>query len=91
MLSIQDLIKNCMNQSTDPKSQTMMESALEKLQSSQPTVPAVTVTPECANLIEKAATAAQSGDKQQALSIMQEILATPEGSALAQQLKFLLR
>lgn len=91
MLSIPDLIHRCMEQTTDAQSRAMLQDTLQKLQTLPQNGAAMTVTSDCAANIEQAAAAAQRGDKAQAMAIMQQILATPEGAALAQQLSFLLR
>ncbi len=90
MLSLEDLMQQCIAQNTDAQNRAALQAALQKLQSQTTDTP-MDISPDFAKQIEQAAAAAQTGDKGKALSMMQKMLSTPEGAALAEKLKSLLR
>ncbi|NCB28674.1 MAG: hypothetical protein EOM63_02780 [Clostridia bacterium] len=90
MIDVNDLAKRCQDSVTDPQARAAMQKAMEQLKGGAGEQLARSIPPAYASSIERAAQAAQRGDKTAAMAAMQEILATPEGAALAQKLQFLL-
>ncbi len=90
MISLEDLVQQCMAQNTDPQNRAALQTALQKLQSQASHTP-MDISPDFAKQIEQVAAAAQTGDKSKAFSMMQQMLSTQEGAALAEKLKSLLR
>ncbi len=89
MIDVNDLAKRWQDSVTDPQARAAMDKAMEQLKGGMGEQLARSIPPACAASIERAAQAAQRGDQAAAMSAMQEVLSTPEGAALAQQLQFL--
>lgn len=74
----------------DPKTQETLRRLQNAMQSAEGQRMAQAVSRQTAEGIERAARAAQAGDKRAAQDAVREILKTPEGAALAAQLQRLL-
>lgn len=89
MMDLNELARRCQQNVTDPQARATLDQAVRTLQSGAGRQLAQNITPDTAARIEQAAQSAQAGDKAGALRAVSDILSTPEGAALAQQLQFL--
>lgn len=90
MIDINDLARRCQGSMNDPQARAALEKAMKEIKSGAGRQLSQNITPDTAKHIERAASAAQAGDKAGAMKAVSEILATPEGAALAKQLQFLI-
>lgn len=90
MMDLSELARRCQQNVTDPQARATIDEAVRRMQSGAGRQMAQNITPGTAAQIERAAQAAQSGDKAAAMQAIQQMLNTPDGAALAKQLQFLM-
>ena len=90
MIDANELMRRLRMQSGDPQTQAVLERLQNVMQTAGADNLKNAIDNDTATRIERAAKAAQSGDKSAAQAAISEIMSTPEGAALAAQLKRIL-
>ena len=90
MLDAKELLHKLQMSQNDPKMQAALQNLQSAMQSAEGQRMARNISRQTAENIERAAKAAQAGNKTAAQDAVREILKTPEGAALAAQLQRLL-